>query len=328
MPTTEETLERLTAIRNLSVSQNAPLSRYTRFGIGGPAALLAETEDEEALVAAAKTARDSGTAFVVIGAGTNLIVSDAGFDGMVLRFTARRMEVADAEVTAEAGAQLQHLVEFTINRGLKGLETMTGIPGSVGAAVYGNAGAYGRSISESVRTVRFYDGRQIREFDNSQCEFRYRRSVFKSNKDWIILSAGLVMEKGDAAELRGTADDILEIRNKKFPPEMRCSGSVFKNLLLADLPPAVAGQTPASVVREGKAPAAYFLEQVSAKGMRRGDIHVADTHANLIYNAGAGTAAEFRELIEELKSRVRDRFGLELEEEVQYIGFDEDDGRV
>ena len=103
---------------------------------------------------------------------------------------------------------------------------------------------------------------------------------------------------------------------------MKCAGSIFKNFLLRDLPEAVAVRVPDAVVREGKVPAAYFLEQSGAKGMQRGDIHVATYHANLIYNAGAGTAADLRALIAELKARVRTQFGVELEEEVQYVGFD------
>jgi UDP-N-acetylmuramate dehydrogenase len=102
---------------------------------------------------------------------------------------------------------------------------------------------------------------------------------------------------------------------------MKCAGSIFKNLLLSDLPDAVARQVPERVIREGKVPAAYFLEEVNAKGMTRGDIHVATYHANLVYNAGAGTAADLRAVIAELKSRVERKFGLTLEEEVQYVGF-------
>ena len=122
-------------------------------------------------------------------------------------------------------------------------------------------------------------------------------------------------------ELRKTADDILKVRNEKFPVTMKCAGSIFKNLLLKELPPAVAAEVPEKVVREGKIPAAWFLEQVGAKGMVRGDIHVADYHANLIYNAGGGTAADLVAVIQELKSRVRARFGIEIEEEVQYVGW-------
>ena len=318
---TEETLARLTAIPDLSVLPGALLSRYTRFAIGGPADVYAETSSAEAFIAALHVARESGEAYVVIGGGTNLIVSDEGFRGIVLRFTARRILSAGERVVADSGAVLQDLVDFTVERGLKGLETLAGIPGSVGAAIYGNAGAYGHSIAECVRTVRFYDGRDVLVFDNEACEFHYRESVFKRHKDWIIFSTELVLENADAAELRRISGDIVKVRNEKFPVTMKCAGSIFKNLLLTDLRDGVAARVPAHVIREGKVPAAYFLEEVGAKGMTRGDIHVATYHANLIYNGGAGTAADLRAVIAELKARVEQKFSLTLEEEVQYVGF-------
>jgi UDP-N-acetylmuramate dehydrogenase len=323
MPTLEETFQRLARIPNLAVSRNVPLSRYTRFAIGGPAAVLAEAASEEVFLAALAEARRSGLPWIVIGGGTNLIVSDAGFSGIVVRYTGSRLDTQAASVFAEAGAEFQALVDFTIDRGLRGLETMTGIPGSVGAAVYGNAGAYGRSVSDTLRKARFFDGARVRELDNSGCQFEYRGSVFKRHKGWIIFSAEFALEPADSAELRRAAGEILQIRNRKYPPEMRCAGSIFKNLLLRDLSPTLAAAVPEHVIREGKVPAAWFLEQVGAKGLGQGDIRVADYHANLIYNAGAGAAEDLRQLIAELKTRVRNRFGLTLEEEVQYVGFED-----
>jgi UDP-N-acetylmuramate dehydrogenase len=321
MPITEEARLRLAEIPNLTVFTGAPLSRYTRFGIGGLADLYAETGSAEAFIAALSAARASGMETVVIGGGTNLIVSDAGFRGIVLRYRGDRLLEANGRVHADAGAVLQDLVDFAIAHGLAGLETLAGIPGSVGAAVYGNAGAYGHSLSERVIKVRFYDGENVRVFDNEQCEFQYRESVFKRYKDWIIFSTELRLDAGNAHALRETADSILKVRNEKFPVTMKCAGSIFKNLLMRELPPSAAAEVPAQAIREGKVPAAWFLEQVGAKGMLRGDIHVAAYHANLIYNGGAGTAADLRALIEELKARVADRFGIELEEEVQYVGW-------
>jgi UDP-N-acetylmuramate dehydrogenase len=258
---------------------------------------------------------------VVIGGGTNLIVSDEGFGGVVLKLSNCTLAREGRAVHAESGAALQSLVDFTIGLGLKGLETMTGIPGSVGAAVYGNAGAYGHSIAERISSVRFFDGAVIREFDNAACGFHYRESVFKQHKDWIIFSAELAMDEADAAMLRETADKILDIRNRKYPPTMKCAGSIFKNLLLADLPARVIGEIPPNVIIEGKVPSAWFLEQVGAKGMREGDIQVADYHANLIYNDGQGTARDLVTVVTELKRRVEARWGFSLEEEVQYVGF-------
>jgi len=261
----------------------------------------------------------SGLPTMVIGGGTNLVVSDRGFRGIVLRYRGDRLMAAGRRIIADAGAVFEDLVNFAIEHGLQGLETFAGIPGSVGAAVYGNAGAYGHSLSERVAGVRFHDGREIRVFTNEECQFQYRESIFKRRKDWIIFSTELLLEPADATALRETADGILKVRNEKFPVTMKCAGSIFKNLLFEDLPAAVAAEVPASAVREGKVPAAWFLEQVGAKGVQRGDIYVASHHANLIYNAGAGTASDLCALIESLKARVRARFGMDLEEEVQYV---------
>ncbi|HWF11103.1 MAG TPA: UDP-N-acetylmuramate dehydrogenase [Bryobacteraceae bacterium] len=316
-----ETFEQLSALCGVTALRDAPLSGYTRFGIGGPADVFAEAARPEDFIAAWKIARASGLDTVVIGGGTNLIVSDEGFRGVVLKLANRHIAAEGDTVHADSGASLQALVDFTADGGWKGIETMTGIPGSVGAAVYGNAGAYGHSIAERVARVRFFDGSAVRELTNVQCEFHYRESVFKRRKDWIIFSTELAMSRGDAAELRAAADNILTIRNKKYPPTMKCAGSIFKNFLLAELPPAVANEIPPKVIIEGKVPSAWFLEQVGAKGMRAGDIHVADYHANLIYNAGEGTAREVVAIISELKQRVGQRWGISVEEEVQYVGF-------
>jgi UDP-N-acetylmuramate dehydrogenase len=320
MPTAEQAQARLAGIPGLELSTHAPLSQHTRFGLGGDADLYGETGSEDAFVAALGAAREAALDVVVIGDGTNLIVADDGFRGLVLRFRADGIRSDGNCVSVDAGASLEALVDFTVERGLQGLETLAGIPGSVGAAVYGNAGAYGHAISERIASVRFFDGCQVRTLDNRECGFQYRESVFKSHKEWTIFSAELRLDPADSATLRRTAAEIVETRNRKFPPTLKCAGSIFKNLLLKDLPAAVASQVPASTVREGKVPAAWFLEQVGAKGAHRGEIRVAEYHANLIYNAGGGTAADLRALIGELKARVRERFGLELEEEVQYVG--------
>lgn len=322
MPTIDTALGALEEIESLRLRRNAPLSQYTRFGIGGPAALLAETADEETFLDAFEIVRASGLPHVVIAGGTNLIVSDAGYDGIVLRYTAAGLRAQANRLYVEAGAVLQNLVNFSITRGLEGLHTMTGIPGWVGAAVYGNAGAYGHSISEFVRQVHFYDGLVLREFDHTGCQFAYRESIFKKHKEWILLSAVLELPRGDKDQLQAKANEILAVRNEKYPPTMKCAGSIFKNLLFHDLTTEQQAQVPDRVVREGKVPSAWFLEQVGAKGMRRGDIQVATYHANLIYNDGHGTSAHLAAVIHELKQRVVDRFGLMLEEEVQYVGFE------
>jgi UDP-N-acetylmuramate dehydrogenase len=211
-------------------------------------------------------------------------------------------------------------VNAAVDAGLKGIETLARIPGSVGAAVYGNAGAYGHSIQERIEWVRFFDGEKVRDIDNQSCAFEYRGSIFKKNKGLTIFRCGLLLEAADRDELRKRADEITAIRDEKFPPTMRCAGSIFKNLYIKDLPASATADIPERAVREGKVASAYFLDQVGAKGMKRGGIAIADYHANLIYNKGSGTAEELRSLINELKKRITNRYGFTVEEEVQYIG--------
>src|ERR1700722_20638660 len=195
MTVRRETIDQLARIPNVSVSEGVMLNGHTRFGIGGPAEVFVEAASEQAFAEAFRVSQASGAAYGVIGDGTNLIVSDQGFEGILLRLTSKAIKRKGPTVRAEAGVELQELVDYSIDHGLRGLETMTGIPGSVGAAVYGNAGAYGHSIAERVSLVRFFDGVGMREFDNAQCEFHYRESIFKRHKEWIIFSAELAMER-------------------------------------------------------------------------------------------------------------------------------------
>jgi UDP-N-acetylmuramate dehydrogenase len=336
-------LIRLRAIPGLQVFENVALAACTRFGIGGPARLLLDASTESALAAALAVLRETGALHTIIGGGSNLIANDDGFPGAVVRYTNALIENTGPDLTeleatgpeakrrggervrlrAAAGAVLQDLVDRTVSLGLRGLETLTGIPGWVGGAIYGNAGAYGHSIEERIRAVRFLDsaepGAPVRTLDKPACEFRYRESVFKKNKQWIILSAELELDRANAEQLRETAAGIRKIRDEKYPPSMRCAGSIFKNLFFAELTDAARAEVPAQAIREGKVPSAYFLERVGAKGMTLGGVRVADYHANLLYNTGGGTAGELRELIGELERRVRERFGIQLEQEVQQI---------
>ncbi len=311
----------LDRIQGLQLRSGAPLSEYTRFGIGGPADLLVETSDPDSFAEALRALQDNATPHVVLGGGTNLVVSDEGFRGVVLRYTANTIQHEGTKVSCGAGAELMTLVNYTVDAGLEGIQTLMGIPGWVGAAVYGNAGAYGHSIEEVVERVCYCNGREILYLNREDCQFQYRESIFKRHKEWIILRVEMEFRSGDAQALRKTADEILATRNQKFPPTMRCAGSIFKNLHLKDLPADVAGKVPPQVVREGKIPAAWFLEQAGAKDRWEGRIHVAPYHANLIYNAGGATAVELCRMIQNLKRDVHARFGILLEEEVQYVGF-------
>ncbi len=166
---------RLSRIADTTVHLGAALSSYTRFGIGGPAAVLVDTAHPEAFLEALDVVRSEKVPHLVIGGGTNLVVSDEGFDGVVLRYKGRQIVEKEEVLRVDAGAVLQDVVDYSIEAGLKGLQTMTGIPGYLGGAVYGNAGAYGHSIDEIVVRVHTTGG----SFENEECQFAYRESVFK-----------------------------------------------------------------------------------------------------------------------------------------------------
>jgi len=303
------------------VREGERLSRHTRFGLGGPVRLMVDVRDFAALPDVVACLRGIGLPVIALGGGSNLIVADGGFDGVVLRFVGKSILRQGDLTVAETGAVWQSVVDFHSDLALTGMERMTGIPGWLGGAVYGNAGAYGQTVMDFVESVRVFDGVGFLDVPNEQCGFAYRTSGFKARKDWILLSAQIRLAAGDALEIRQTAHEILTTRNEKFPPTMKCAGSIFKNLMVADLPGKALNLVPPGIMRAGKVPSAWFLEQVGSKGMKLGGIEVADYHANLIYNTGAGTAEQVCLLIDELKKRVLAEFDLLLEEEVQYVGF-------
>jgi len=282
---------------------------------------MVDVRDFAALPDVVACLRGIGLPVITLGGGSNLIVADGGFDGVVLRFVGKSILRQGDLTVAETGAVWQSVVDFHSDLALTGMERMTGIPGWLGGAVYGNAGAYGQTVMDFVESVRVFDGVGFLDVPNEQCGFAYRTSGFKARKDWILLSAQIRLAAGDALEIRQTAHEILTTRNEKFPPTMKCAGSIFKNLMVADLPGKALNLVPPGIMRAGKVPSAWFLEQVGSKGMKLGGIEVADYHANLIYNTGAGTAEQVCLLIDELKKRVLAEFDLLLEEEVQYVGF-------
>ena len=230
MPVSPVTRSHLNAVAGAQIFKDVPLAGYTRFALGGPASLLFDTDSELAFVEALKVMSGTDDPRVVIGGGTNLVVADAGFDGVVLRYTGNRMERQGITLQADAGAVLQSVVDFSILQGLKGLETMTGIPGYLGGAVYGNAGAYGRSIHQMAERVRFAVGGEIREFDNAAVRVSViARASSKGIRIGLFCRPPCALTKAIRESWRRSADEIRTLRDAKYPPTMKCAGSIFKN---------------------------------------------------------------------------------------------------
>ncbi len=284
-----------------SAKFDEPLKRYTAWKIGGPADALLEPGDAGELVEAVDRAREHGVPVTVLGGGTNVLVRDGGIRGLTIRLAKALtgVEVDDRSVVAEAGVLYPVLANATAGRGLAGLEFATGIPGTVGGAVYMNAGAYGAETKDVLDWADVFRDGEVARMASADLDLSYRRSVLQDHPDWVVLRAGYTLEPGDPEELKARIKEFRGQRMTGSPNRPRC-GSTFKR------PP---GDFPGRVI-----------EAAGLKGTRVGNIEVSPVHANYLVNLGGGTAEEALELIELVKEKVHERLGIELEEEVRVVG--------
>ena len=277
------------------------LRRYTAWKIGGPADALLEPKSTEELIEAVEKAREHGVPVTVLGGGTNVLVLDGGVRGLTIRLAKAltNVEIGGTSVTADAGVLYPVLANTTAARGLAGLEFATGIPGTVGGAVYMNAGAYGSETREVlVWADVFRDGGVVR-MRNADLDLSYRHSALHENPDWIVLRANYVLSPGDPEELKARIKEFRAQRMNGSPNKPSC-GSTFKRPE-NDFPGRV-------------------IEAAGLKGTRVGQLEVSPVHANYLVNHGGGTAKEALNLIELVREKVRERLGIELEAEVGVLG--------
>ncbi|MBM4466657.1 MAG: UDP-N-acetylmuramate dehydrogenase [Chloroflexi bacterium] len=284
---------------------NEPMSLHTSFRIGGPADLYVVATSAQELVELVSLAREQGLPYLIIGRGTNVLVADEGVRGLVIENGGQEICFEDdAVLYAESGASLKDLAHESARRGLGGLEWAVGIPGSVGGAIVGNAGAYGCYVGDVARkaTVLAADG-TVRELSAEEMGFGYRTSRFKGQagegKQEIILSAEFVLHAEPAHALAEKMADYTRRREASQPTEPS-AGSVFK--------------------RTKQYPAGFLIEQAGLKGARIGDAQISPKHANFIVNLGQARAADVKALVDLAQQRVRERFGVELELEIELVG--------
>lgn len=290
------------------------MSQVTTLQIGGPAKDFKVAKEEEELLEIIKANKD----FLVIGGGSNLLVADQGIDKLVIQNQIEGITKTVNVLEVKAGTILQHLVNYTIRNGLGGIEKLTGIPGTLGGAVFGNAGAFGQTISDCIKETKAFDGEKIIILDKDECEFSYRDSVFKKN-GWTILEIKLKLIKDDPEKLLMQSNEVLQKRLIKYPPGIKCPGSFFKNIVAATLPKEILDKIPKELIVFGKLPAGSLLELVGAKGQKLDGIEIAPYHANLFINKGGGTAKAFYDLAKKYSQRVKQKFGITLEPEVRLI---------
>jgi UDP-N-acetylmuramate dehydrogenase len=277
------------------------MKRYTAWKIGGPADALLEPGSAEELIAATEKAAEHGVPVTILGGGTNVLIGDGGIRGLTIRLakSLRNIEIEGRQVTADAGVLYPVLANTTAGRGLTGLEFATGIPGTVGGAVYMNAGAYGSETTEVLDWADVFRDHGVVRMESTELDLSYRHSTLHEHPDWVVLRAGYTLTPGDPTELKARIKEFRAQRMNGSPNRPSC-GSTFKR------PP---GDFPGRVI-----------EAAGLKGARVGQIEVSEVHANYLVNLGGGTAEEALELISQVRQKVHERLGIELETEVRVIG--------
>lgn len=299
---------------------NRFFAQLTTLGIGGAIKAFFAAETEQELVDIIICAEKAQLPYMVIGGGSNLLASDDPLELLVVQNNVSGIESDGELIKVKAGTALQVLVDYSIKNGLGQMHKMTGIPGTVGGAIYGNAGAYGQMIGDYIDQVYCLDpenGQQI-TLSKDQCVFVYRDSGFRSKK-LLILSATFKLPAGDKDQLVSESVECLTLRQKKYHPGIKCPGSFFRNMLSADIPAETLAMLPPRQDTFGKTPAYVFLEELGAKGDKMGDIEIADHHANLFINLGHGTAKDFYALAQKWHKQVQDHYRVNLEPEVQFV---------
>lgn len=279
-----------------------PMSRHTTFRIGGEAACFIRISSEEQLRRLIPYFENVGVEYFVLGKGSNLLVGDKGYPGVILQISdaCQQIEAEENRLQVQAGAALSKVALFAMERGLEGLEFAAGIPGTVGGGVVMNAGAYGGEMKQVVESVRVLSSEgEILTLDNDTMEFGYRTSIIR-NRNFTVLSVTFRLREGNREEIRARIEDFQKRRKEKQPLNYPSAGSTFKR------------------------PEGYFagklIMDAGLRGFQIGDARVSDKHCGFVVNVGKATARDVTDVIEEVQEKVRERFGVSLEREVIYLG--------
>lgn len=284
------------------VLQNESMAKHTTFRVGGEADFFVEIGSAEELSNIIKYLKQTDHQYFILGNGSNLLVGDKGYEGVILHLGERFSDVSvdGRSITAKAGALLSVVAKTAAKENLSGMEFASGIPGTIGGAVVMNAGAYDGEMKQIITEVTVMDENgEIMTLDNETMEFGYRTSIIK-NRPFIVLSAKMTLEEGDAEDIRAKMDDFAERRRSKQPLEFPSAGSTFKR------------------------PEGYFagklIMEAGLRGYRIGGAQVAEKHCGFVINMGNATAADISELMEEVTERVEKQFSVTLEPEVIRLG--------
>lgn len=308
-----------------AAKRNVLLKNHATFKIGGPAKYFLPVSDKNDLTKALRSAKQANLPVFVFGGGSNLLISEKGFSGLVIKIqNAGGIFLKPGNVIeAFAGVPMKNLVSFAVRHSLVGLEWAGGLPGTIGGAARGNAGAFGGEIKDSVVRVEALDENlNLKKLNNKQCEFSYRNSVFKQ-KNWIILSVSVKLKKGDGKTIRKIVSSNIQYRKDRHPMELPSAGSIFKNVPLSEFSPRLQEKMAAVVKKDPFPiiPAAYLISETGLKGVKIGGAQISQKHPNFIVNLTGAKSGDIIELINLVKKEVKKKFGVEMETEVQLVGF-------
>lgn len=301
--------------------QNVPLRLYSNYKIGGNAKYFYRAEGLDNLIKAIKEAGAMKLPVFIFGGGTNLLIGDEGFDGLVLKPEIKFLHNHENLVHVGSGVLVADLLNFCIERGLSGLEWAGGLPGAVGGAIRGNAGAFGSEIKDSIRKVASLKFPHMLVRNNQECEFDYRNSIYKKNPGEIVLGAVFQLKPGDSKIIREQTDEKINYRYRKHPMDYPNIGSIFKNVPWESVPnqhketfKEKIKQDPFPVL-----PTAILIDRCGLRGISFGGAMISPKHPNFIVNIMEAKADDVKELIALVKEKVFKKFGIGLEEEVQYV---------
>lgn len=326
-------LEALRAKIAASVRENEPMSAHTTYRIGGPAEYYFESTCADDTIRAVQAAKELGLPIFVFGGGSNMLVSDAGVKGLVLRLTARNYRVDGSAVIADSGIPIGFLGMRSVESGLEGLEWTVGLPGTVGGAVRGNAGMFGGEIKDVLESVRALDQNGVEQaLLNAQCGFTYRNSIFKTEGGHIILSATFRLRPtSDVAALKEKIRHNLTSKRDKQPIEYACAGCVFTNWKPETKEDLESLRRSLDLNKEetipltaaGTVPAGWIIDRAQLKGLKVGHAWVSDKHANFFVHDGEANADDMVALMAAVKTKVRNMTKgiVSLVEEIEYVGF-------
>src|SRR5260221_7525348 len=285
------------------VREKEPLDSRTSFGIGGPADFFVEPGRAEAIEKVIEGSRARGVPYFLLGAGTNLLIADAGIEGLVVRVVTRDHHIDGTRITAAAGLKMMRLARIAADANLRGFEFAIGVPGSVGGAVYQNAGCWGKEMREVlVEACGFMPASGEKKWTPADLKFGYRTSALRAGdlKGGFGVEATIQLQRGDGEEAKAQMAKLTRERNETQPIKTKNCGSVFKN------PP---GDS-----------AGRLVQAAGLKGLREGKAVISELHGNFIVNEGGATAADVAKLIERARAEVKRRFNADLEPEVEMVG--------